>query len=45
VEEHGWGLPLRLTTVFPLLALGLIFWWLPETKARELEETSRAAAA
>jgi len=45
VEQSGWGLPLRLTTVFPLVALGLIFWWLPETKARELEETSRAAEA
>ncbi|HYQ16454.1 MAG TPA: MFS transporter [Polyangiaceae bacterium] len=45
VEQHGWGVPLRLSTVFPLLALVLIFWWLPETKSRELEDTSRAARA
>ncbi len=45
VEQSGWGVPLRLTTVFPLVALGLIFWWLPETNARELEETSRTAEA
>jgi MFS transporter, putative metabolite:H+ symporter len=45
VGQHGWGLPLRLTTLFPLVALGLIFLWLPETNARELEETSRAAGA
>lgn len=45
VEQSGWGLPLRLTTLFPLAALVLIFAWLPETKARELEETSRAAEA
>jgi len=45
VGQHGWGVPLRLTTVFPLIALGLIFLWLPETNARELEDTSRAAGA
>jgi putative MFS transporter len=45
VEQYGWGVPLRLTTIFPVLALGLIFLWLPETKARELEETSRTAPA
>ena len=43
VEQYGWGLPLRLSTVFPLIALGLIFLWLPETRARELEDISRAA--
>jgi len=31
--------------VFPLVALVLIFWLLPETNRRELEETSRAEAA
>lgn len=45
VDQYGWGMPLRFTTVFPLLALGLIFLWLPETRARELEETSKAAGA
>jgi putative MFS transporter len=45
VAQHGWGLPLRATTIFPLVALGLIFWLLPETKARELEDTARVAEA
>jgi putative MFS transporter len=45
VERHGWGLPLRLSTLFPVIALLLIFLWLPETKARELEETSKALGA
>lgn len=44
VEQYGWGLPLRVTTVFPVLALGLIFLWLPETRARELEETAKVTA-
>ncbi|HEY3235517.1 MAG TPA: MFS transporter [Polyangiaceae bacterium] len=37
----GWGSSLRVTAVFPVLALVLILWLLPETKARELEETAR----
>ena len=41
VGQYGWALPLRLTTIFPLLALGLIFLLLPETNARELEDTAR----
>lgn len=45
VQQYGWGVPLRLSTLFPLAALGLIFAWLPETKARELEETSKALEA
>ena len=45
VGKYGWGVPLRASTLFPLLALGLIFLWLPETNARELEDTSRAAQA
>jgi MFS transporter, putative metabolite:H+ symporter len=43
VGQYGWALPLRVTTVFPLIALGLIFLFLPETNARELEETARVA--
>jgi MFS transporter, putative metabolite:H+ symporter len=43
VEQYGWGVPLRWSTVFPVIALGLIFLWLPETRARELEEISKAA--
>jgi MFS transporter, putative metabolite:H+ symporter len=41
VGQYGWAAPLRFTTVFPLLALVLIFLLLPETNARELEETAR----
>jgi putative MFS transporter len=36
----GWGPAVSLSTVFPLFALGLILLWLPETRGRELEETS-----
>jgi putative MFS transporter len=45
VQQYGWGLPLRLSTLFPLVALGLIFLWLPETRARELEDISKAVEA
>lgn len=37
---HGWGAPVALTAVGPLLALVLILWWLPETRGKELEETA-----
>lgn len=36
----GWGPAVQPVAVFPLLALGLILWWLPETNQLELEETS-----
>lgn len=39
-EAVGWGSAVAATAVFPLLALGLIVWLLPETGGRELEETS-----
>jgi putative MFS transporter len=45
VDQYGWGVPLRFSTLFPLAALGLIFLWLPETRGRELEEISKASAA
>jgi putative MFS transporter len=45
VNQVGWGLPMRLTVLFPLVALILIFIWLPETNARELEEISGASGA
>jgi hypothetical protein len=32
---------MRVSTVFPLIALVLVWWLLPETKARELEATAR----
>jgi putative MFS transporter len=37
---YGWGLPVALTAVGPVLALVLILWLLPETRGKELEETS-----
>jgi putative MFS transporter len=36
----GWGNAVSLTAIFPLVALGLVLWLLPETKQRELEETA-----
>lgn len=40
-ERTGWGPAVASTAVFPLLALGVILAKLPETRGRELEETSR----
>jgi putative MFS transporter len=40
VAVHGWGSVLRATAVFPLVAIGLIWWFLPETKGRELEHVA-----
>jgi putative MFS transporter len=39
-HQVGWGSAVRVTALFPLLALALILWLLPETRARELEETA-----
>jgi putative MFS transporter len=39
-ESFGWGPVLAWTAVFPVAAVILIVWLLPETKSRELEETS-----
>jgi MFS transporter, putative metabolite:H+ symporter len=36
----GWADPVRFTVIFLVTAMLLILWWLPETKNRELEETS-----
>jgi MFS transporter, putative metabolite:H+ symporter len=36
----GWGPAVQLTIIGPLIALALILLWFPETKNRELEETS-----
>jgi MFS transporter, putative metabolite:H+ symporter len=38
--EVGWGAAVRATAIFPIIALVLIFWLMPETRARELEETA-----
>lgn len=36
----AWGPVVASTSIFPVLALGLILLWLPETSGRELENTS-----
>lgn len=36
----SWGAAIKPTAIFPLLALVLIFLFLPETKGKELEETA-----
>lgn len=43
-ETTGWGPAVASTAVFPLLALAVILAKLPETRGRELEETSRLEA-
>jgi len=41
IAKHvGWGSAVGATAIFPLIALGLIFLLLPETRAKELEETA-----
>lgn len=40
-QTTGWGPPLRWTACFPVLALVLILWLLPETRGKELEESAR----
>lgn len=39
-ETWGWGASVRLTAICPLLAVMLVWVLLPETRAKELEETS-----
>jgi MFS transporter, putative metabolite:H+ symporter len=36
----GWGPVIRSTVIFPIVTILLIYWLLPETKARSLEETA-----
>ncbi len=36
----SWGAATKPTAIFPLLALVLIFLFLPETNGKELEETA-----
>ncbi|HTM19807.1 MAG TPA: MFS transporter [Kofleriaceae bacterium] len=43
-ETHGWGPTLAVTTVGPVLALILVFAWMPETTGKELEETAALGA-
>lgn len=39
-EQLGFGPAVQLTVIGPIIALVLILAWFPETKSRELEETS-----
>jgi putative MFS transporter len=39
-QDRGWGPVLRGSVVFPLVALVLLWRWLPETGRRELEQTA-----
>lgn len=41
VAPLGWGYALSLTAAFPLLALLLIWLWLPETAGKELEDATK----
>jgi MFS transporter, putative metabolite:H+ symporter len=38
--DLGWAPVLRFSTIFPIVALVLVLWLLPETRARELEATA-----
>ena len=38
----GWGPAVSATALGPLIAIGLILLWMPETRGLELEETSAA---
>jgi len=39
-RDIGWSHAVRITAIFPIFALGLILWLLPETRNKELEETA-----
>lgn len=39
-NTYGWGPPVALTAIGPVIALGLILVWMPETRGKELEETA-----
>lgn len=41
--EFGWGATVRVTAIFLLAALAGILAWMPETRARELEDTARVS--
>lgn len=41
----GWGAAVRPVAVLPIVAMVLVYWLLPETTRRELEETSAVPGA
>jgi putative MFS transporter len=38
-ERADWGAAIRPTVFFLLVALGLIFWLLPETRGHDLDDS------
>ena len=40
-SQFGWGMAVQLTVFGPILAVILIFLWLPETRNLSLEETAK----
>lgn len=40
-QDTGWGPAVASMAIFPLIAVGLVLWLMPETGGRELEETAR----
>lgn len=44
VDAFGFGAVMRWTALFPILAVILIWLFLPETKGRELEQTAAASS-
>lgn len=43
-DDYGWSATVSLTAIGPLLALVFILLWLPETKDKDLSETSAVPA-
>jgi putative MFS transporter len=39
-QRLGWGPVVRSTAIFNLVTIALVYWLLPETKGRSLEETA-----
>jgi MFS transporter, putative metabolite:H+ symporter len=40
-QSLGWGPVIRSTAVFPIVTIALVYWLIPETRGRTLEETAR----
>ncbi len=39
-EVGAWGPVLQVTAIFPILAVGMIYAMLPETRGKDLSETA-----
>jgi putative MFS transporter len=44
-RDIGWGPVLRVSVVFPAVALLLLLLWLPETKGQEVEQSAALAGS